>query len=67
MYENGLDGYIAYLDAHKPRVITLSRRKAEAWAQPLYDWIAANYHLAESFDETEGGTVNVIDLYVRND
>ncbi len=67
MYENGLDGYLAYLDAHKPRVITLSRRKEEAWAQPLYAWIAAHYHLAESFDETEGGTVNVIDLYVRND
>lgn len=67
MYENGLDGYIAYLDAHKPRVITLSRRKEEAWAQKLYDWIDANYHLADSFDETEGGTVNVIDLYVRND
>ncbi len=67
MYENGLAGYIAYLDAHKPRVITLSRRKEEAWAQPLYDWIAAHYHLTESFDETEGGTVNVIDLYVRND
>ena len=66
MYENGLDGYIAYLDAHKPRVLTLSRRKDEAWADKLYAWIHANYHLAESFDETEGGTVNVIDLYVRN-
>lgn len=66
MYENGLDGYIAYLDAHKPRVITLSRRKDEAWAQKLYAWIDANYHAAASFDETEGGTVNVIDLYVRN-
>lgn len=66
MYENGLDGYIAYLDAHKPRVITLSRRKEEPWAEKLYAWIDANYHLAESFDETEGGTVNVIDMYVRN-
>ncbi|MBI4673974.1 MAG: hypothetical protein HY741_20195, partial [Chloroflexi bacterium] len=66
MYENGLDGYIAYLDAHKPRVITLSRRKDEAWAQKLYAWIDANYHTVAAFDETEGGTVNVIDLYVRN-
>ncbi len=66
MYANGLDGYLAYLDAHPPRVITLSRRKEEAWAQKLYAWIQSNYHLAASFDETEGGTVNVIDLYVRN-
>lgn len=67
MYENGLDGYLAALEAQKPRVITLSRRKDEAWAQKLYAWIQANYHLVESFDETEGGTVNVIDVYVRND
>lgn len=66
MYENGLDGYIAYLDAHKPRVITLSRRKDEAWAQKLYAWIDANYHTIAAFDETAGGTVNVIDVYVRN-
>jgi 4-amino-4-deoxy-L-arabinose transferase-like glycosyltransferase len=66
MYENGLDGYIAYLDAHKPRVITLSRRKEEAWAQKLYAWIDANYRVAASFDQSEGGTVNVIDVYVRN-
>lgn len=66
MYANGLDGYLAYLDTRKPRVITLSRRKDEAWAQKLYAWIQSNYHLAASFDETEGGTVNVIDLYVRN-
>ncbi|MBI4675601.1 MAG: hypothetical protein HY741_28485 [Chloroflexi bacterium] len=66
MYENGLDGYIAYLDAHKPRVITLGRRKQEAWAKKLYTWIETNYRLVDSFDAKEGGTVNEIDLYVRN-
>lgn len=60
-----MEQLIEQLRDANPRVITLSRAKGKAWAQPLYAWLEANYRLDSTYGASEGGTQKEMDVYLR--